>query len=134
MNTSADKPYLDCAYKLQEYAGIPRRKRSEGKATWPGRKQILRRYGVDGRLAGDTLTVVDDVHAAGSLLVPAMRQGRRVAPQPAIGVVRERVREQLTRLPESLCSLDPVPRYPVTVSESLRSLALLADRAAGIIA
>lgn len=132
MNTSADKPYLDCAYKLQEYAGIPRRKRSEGKATWPGRKQVLRGYGVDGRISGDTLTVVGDADIEGSLLVPAMRHGRRVAPQPAITILRERVREQLSQLPDSLCSLDPGPRYPVTVSEALRSLALAADRAAGI--
>ena len=33
--TSSDTPALDCAYKLQEYAGLPRRKRSTGKATWP---------------------------------------------------------------------------------------------------
>ncbi|HYL23554.1 MAG TPA: nicotinate phosphoribosyltransferase, partial [Burkholderiales bacterium] len=33
--TSADYPYLDAVYKLQEYAGRPRRKRSTGKATWP---------------------------------------------------------------------------------------------------
>ena len=39
-----DAPALDCAYKLQEYAGQPRRKRSEGKATWPGRKQVYRSY------------------------------------------------------------------------------------------
>jgi nicotinate phosphoribosyltransferase len=31
MDTSADAPYLDCAYKLVEYAGKARRKRSEGK-------------------------------------------------------------------------------------------------------
>jgi nicotinate phosphoribosyltransferase len=31
--TSSDAPYLDCAYKLQEYAVRPRRKRSEGKST-----------------------------------------------------------------------------------------------------
>lgn len=37
LGTSADAPYLDCAYKLQEYAGRACRKRSEGKATWPGR-------------------------------------------------------------------------------------------------
>ena len=36
LDTSSDAPYLDCAYKLQEYAGRPRRKHSEGKATWPG--------------------------------------------------------------------------------------------------
>ncbi len=42
LDTSSDMPYLDCAYKLQEYAGRARRKRSEGKATWPGRKQVYR--------------------------------------------------------------------------------------------
>ena len=36
LDTSADRPYLDCAYKLQEYAGQARRKLSEGKVTWPG--------------------------------------------------------------------------------------------------
>ena len=45
LTTSSDVPALDCAYKLQEYAGVPRRKRSAGKATWPGRKQVWRRYG-----------------------------------------------------------------------------------------
>ena len=40
--TSIDAPAFDCAYKLQEYAGTPRRKHSEGKATWPGRKQVYR--------------------------------------------------------------------------------------------
>ena len=42
MDTSSDMPYLDCAYKLEEYAGKARRKRSEGKQTWPGRKQVYR--------------------------------------------------------------------------------------------
>ena len=42
LTTSSDVPALDCAYKLQEYAGLPRRKRSSGKATWPGRKQVWR--------------------------------------------------------------------------------------------
>ena len=35
LTTSSDVPALDCAYKLEEYAGLPR-KRSTGKATWPG--------------------------------------------------------------------------------------------------
>ena len=53
LTTSADVPTLDCVYKLQEYAGLPRRKRSANKATWPGRKQVWRRYGADGRMVGD---------------------------------------------------------------------------------
>ena len=35
LTTSSDVPALDCAYKLQEYAGLARRKRSAGKATRP---------------------------------------------------------------------------------------------------
>src|SRR6476661_6008535 len=36
LTTSSDAPALDCAYKLQEYAGLPRRKHAPGKATLPG--------------------------------------------------------------------------------------------------
>jgi nicotinate phosphoribosyltransferase len=59
LTTSQDAPALDCAYKIQEYAGAPKRKRSEGKATWPGRKQVWRRY-ADGLMAGDVLTLDSD--------------------------------------------------------------------------
>ena len=55
LTTSSDVPALDCAYKLQEYRGTPRRKQSEGKQTWPGRKQVwrtLRRRRHHGRRRG----------------------------------------------------------------------------------
>ena len=64
LTTSSDVPALDCAYKLQEYAGLPRRKRSAGKATWPGRKQVWRRYGPDGRMAGDVVSLEADAQPA----------------------------------------------------------------------
>ena len=38
LDTSEDTPYLEYAYKLVEYAGIPRLKISPGKATLPGRR------------------------------------------------------------------------------------------------
>ena len=57
---SVDVPALDCAYKLQEYAGKPKRKLSEGKATWPGRKQVWRAYDADGRMRGDILSLESD--------------------------------------------------------------------------
>ncbi|MDE2180968.1 MAG: nicotinate phosphoribosyltransferase, partial [candidate division NC10 bacterium] len=70
MDTSADAPYLDCAYKLEEYGGRPRRKRSEGKATWPGRKQVYRWYDADGRMSGDVLTLEDDPQEGEPLIQP----------------------------------------------------------------
>src|SRR5678815_1298996 len=56
LDTSEDAPSLECVYKLVEYDGQPRRKRSEGKATWPGRKQVFRQYGSSGQMEGDTIT------------------------------------------------------------------------------
>jgi len=55
LDASTDAPTLELVYKLQEYAGRPRRKRSEGKATWPGRKQVYRRLTTDGTFAEDYL-------------------------------------------------------------------------------
>ena len=47
-------PYLNCAYKLREYAGRPRRKRSRSKATWPGRK--TNEVDTSNRIKSDVLT------------------------------------------------------------------------------
>jgi nicotinate phosphoribosyltransferase len=60
LTTASDAPALDCAYKLQEYAGRPRRKLSKGKATWPARKQVWRRFDLDGTIAGDTVGLADE--------------------------------------------------------------------------
>lgn len=127
MNTSADKPYLDCAYKLQEYAGEARRKRSEGKSTWPGRKQVWRRHDAAGRMAGDILTLEGDSAEGQPLIAPVMRQGRRTAPSPPLAAARDHARDQISRLPEALRSLDPAPPYPVAVGEALRALAREVD-------
>ena len=128
MNTSADAPYLDCAYKLQEYDGKPRRKRSEGKATWPGRKQVYRHYDAAGRFAGDVLALADQTEPGEPLLVPAMRGGTLVAPRETLAQSRDRARHQLACLPESLRSLSPAGEpYPVVVTEGLKALAAEID-------
>ncbi|NMG76944.1 nicotinate phosphoribosyltransferase [Aromatoleum diolicum] len=128
MNTSADYPYLDCAYKLQEYAGQARRKRSEGKATWPGRKQVYRHRDADGRVTGDLLTTADDRAPGEALLRPVMRAGRQLAATPALTTVREHAATQLGALPAALRGLDPAPPYPVTVSDPLHALADAVDQ------
>jgi nicotinate phosphoribosyltransferase len=128
MNTSSDAPYFDCAYKLQEYEGEPRRKRSEGKATWPGRKQVWRRFDAAGRLAGDVLALATEPQEGEPLLVPAMRAGRVVEPRDTLARARERAHDQVVRLPEALRSLEPAPApYPVVVSDGLRTLAAQID-------
>ena len=127
LTTSSDAPSLDCAYKLQEYAGVPRRKRSSGKVTWPGRKQVWRSYGADGHMAGDVLGLDGDVHAGEPLLRLVMQKGRRVDPAPALADIRARAQRELARLPEPLRSLTGGTPYPVQVSESLERLAAETD-------
>lgn len=131
LDTSSDLPALDCAYKLQEYAGQPRRKRSEGKTTWPGRKQVWRRYDADGRCCGDRLTLADERAEGVALVRPAMRGGRRVRPSPGLEQVRAHARRQLESLPPALRGLEPAPGYPVEVSAAVRALAATADRLSG---
>jgi len=128
MNTSADSPYLDCAYKLQEYDGRARRKRSEGKATWPGRKQVFRRQDGAGALVGDTLALAGDAQTGAPLLQPVMRDGRRLRPAEPLADIRRRTLAEMARLTAPLRGLAPADAYPVTVADSLRALAAEVDR------
>lgn len=126
LDTSADVPYLDCAYKLQEYAGIARRKRSEGKATWPGRKQVYRNYD-NGVMSGDTVTLDNAPCAGQPLLQWVMQGGKTVAGQPTLIEAREYARSQLNSLPMSLRQLSNAPEYPVIISAELQALAKTVD-------
>jgi nicotinate phosphoribosyltransferase len=125
--TSIDAPSLDCAYKLQEYAGEPKRKLSEGKATWPGRKQVWRTFGTDGRMAGDILSLENDTQIGEPLIVPVMQGGKRLAAALTLAQIRERAAAELARLPEPLRRLEPGAAYTVTVAERLVALAKEAD-------
>jgi len=128
LTTSSDVPALDCAYKLQDYAGLPRRKRSFGKATWPGRKQVWRTFGPDGRMAGDVLGLDGDAHAGEPLLRLVMRNGRRVDPSPTLADIRGLAQREMARLPQALRSLAPAATpYPVQVADSLQKLAAETD-------
>jgi nicotinate phosphoribosyltransferase len=128
LTTSADAPSLDCAYKLEEYAGVARRKRSTGKATWPGRKQVWRTLGPDGRMQHDVITVEGDPQAGEPLLKPVLRGGRPVAAAPTLAEIRAHAAAELVRLPEALRRLEPAARYGVEVAPALRALAQEVDR------
>jgi nicotinate phosphoribosyltransferase len=128
MTTSSDVPALDCVYKLQEYAGIARRKRAVNKVTWPGRKQVWRRYGADGRMIGDILSLEDDKQNGEPLLALVMQGGRRVHAAPSFDDIRRNAKRELERLPEPLRRLEPGATYPVEIGDDLKALAAEVDR------
>jgi nicotinate phosphoribosyltransferase len=123
-----DAPSLDAAYKLVQYAGQPRRKRSPGKETLPGRKQVVRRRSVDGAWLGDWIALEEEALEGEPLLREVMRQGRRVVSPPPLAVSRDHCRRQLGQMPGSLRALEEGDGdYPVTVSERLRALVAAMD-------
>jgi nicotinate phosphoribosyltransferase len=128
LTTSSDAPALDCAYKLVEYAGLPRRKRSAGKATWPGRKQIFRRYDVDNLIKADCLSTAGSDEQGRRLLVPVMRAGRRICQLPELDAIRTYAGEELASLPEPQHHLMPCDPFEVDIDPSLDRLAEEADR------
>jgi nicotinate phosphoribosyltransferase len=128
--TSSDAPFLDAVYKLQEYAGKPRRKRSTGKATWPGRKQVFRQYDSEGRFHHDIVAVEGDREIVGEpLLIPVMKSGKRLHGSETLSTIRGRAAAQLARLPKHLTTLETAAvAYPVEIHPALRKLANMADR------
>jgi nicotinate phosphoribosyltransferase len=123
VNTSADEPFLDSAYKLHYFRDTPRSKHASGKTDLPGRKQVYRHYDAHGMMSGDTLGLMASDEAEAGLLVPVMAQGRRL---PAAGVTLESARarclDELARVPDAVRALRSAAVYPVTLSEGLERL------------
>ncbi|HRD48989.1 MAG TPA: nicotinate phosphoribosyltransferase [Candidatus Contendobacter sp.] len=128
LDASTDAPTLELVYKLQEYAGRPRRKRSEGKATWPGRKQVYRQMTADGAFAGDCLGLEDQPQPGAPLLTKVMERGRRLHPSESLAVIRDRAQAQLAALPVDLRANAPALPYSVDIAPELRELAARLDR------
>jgi len=119
MGTSADAPFLNCAYKLVEYAGENRMKLSRDKATLPGRKQVFR-VRESGLNARDIIARHDERFAGTPLLQPVMQSGNILRDcLPSLAASRDHCRAQRTVLPAGLHSLEQASPYPVVLSAGL---------------
>lgn len=121
LDTSADVPYLECAYKLMEYAGVPRLKKSSGKGTYPGRKQVYRRMR-EGRMAGDTIGLENEVPDGFPLMEKIMGKGKRLATPKDLQTLAQSTGEQMKTLPAELLLLEGTVSYPVRISAALLRL------------
>lgn len=128
LDVSADAPALDIAYKLQEYAGRPRRKQSEGKETWPGSKQVFRTSAEAGSIAGDLIAGAQEKAPGRPLLAQVMRSGRRIESPIPMEEIREYAAQSLASLPETCRSLRNPGAVQPTVSRTLRDMAAEVDR------
>ena len=121
MGVSYDAPALGGVYKLVEDTRGYRIKRSTGKVTLPGRKQVWR-VTRDGRMIEDVIALHDEAAPPGaqSLLAGVMRGGTRVW-QESLEDARRRCRARMASLPGPLQELDGVA-YSVGLSGRLTAL------------
>jgi nicotinate phosphoribosyltransferase len=122
--TVADAPALGCVYKLADLEGRDhsgRIKRSTGKRTYPGRKQVFRQLRRDGTLDRDIIGLATEPLEGDRLLEPVIRGGKLVAALPPLQQIQQRCRRQLVQLPGELLALDPRAAYPVEISPELQA-------------
>lgn len=127
MGTSYDAPAVGGVYKLVEDVRGYRVKRSAGKATLPGRKQVWR-LTRDGVMQEDVIALYDDPAPSGlppettcrPILTEVMRGGRRIGREP-LDVERRRCAAALAALPPRQREPDG-GAYPVRRSARLDML------------
>ena len=129
MITSSDYPLLDCSYKLVEYAGKGRRKRSAAKETWPGPKQVYRQHDVNGFLQKDILTVETDILHGRPLIEAVMQNGKTLHQLPSLKESRTYTQVELATLPESFRQVNSSVPYTLEISPALRLLTEKVDAA-----
>jgi len=122
--TSYDAPALGGVYKLVSIGEEPRAKHSTGKATLPGKKQVVRFQDATGTYTHDLIQRSTEPVPGGAeaLLVPVMRSGGRRAPSPSLDEIRSRATDRRMRLPGGVRRLRNPDLYEVGMSAALREL------------
>jgi nicotinate phosphoribosyltransferase len=119
VSTSSDAPALSGVYKLAEIErggrAVPVFKKSPGKSTYPGRKQVWRVMR-DGISVGDVLALDDARPPADAqpLLREVMKNGVRLS-RPSLNEIRDRCRQQVAALPRDVTQLNDGKKYPVRI-------------------
>jgi nicotinate phosphoribosyltransferase len=127
MGTSADRPYLDCIYKLCETLTddgnySPIMKLSRDKITLPGRKQVYRFKSRDGSFRKDIITLADEQMGGEPLLIKVMDKGKITYNMPSLSDIQANTRCNLSSFPAQYQTLTNAPTYPVELSQKLLNL------------
>ena len=127
LSTISDVPSLGAVYKLVELerrgAAVPVMKRSVGKHTYPGKKQIWRIFN-DGVAKEDVIEQVRDaaeMPPGQPLLTRVMSAGKREHPASSVSDLRARSRTALAALPESVRRIHQPEHYKVRFGSALRA-------------
>ncbi len=107
-------------YKLVEIDGIPVMKDAPGKRTYPGRKQIFRRF-ENGQMMAKLGLASEEKPGDVGLLQPMMVDGKRLRASESLETISARTRRSVLELPASVRSIVAAP-FEVEVSDALVTL------------
>ncbi|MDY6937573.1 MAG: nicotinate phosphoribosyltransferase [Cyanobacteriota bacterium] len=110
-------------YKLVEIDGIGVSKRASGKVTYPGRKQIFRRYDGD-RAIGDRLGLAGEaaISEEQPLLELVIDRGKCVRSSDSLETIAKRTANSVASLPSPTRLIDEPTSLPVEISPALQDL------------
>ena len=103
VNTSADVPFLDCAYKMVEYEGEAKMKFSKGKATLPYAKQVFRQC--SGEHVADVLARASERLPGRPLLEKVVERGKALVQRESLEVIGSRAQREIASLPDGFREL-----------------------------
>ena len=126
MSTSLDRPYVDVVYKLsgkiEDGSFIPAMKLSDGKLTFPGKKQVFRQRDKNGKCVRDIIGLEDEHLEGERLLKKVMKDGRITCEMPTLEDVRKNALRNLSELPEKCKKLRNPAVFPVKLSNRLTNI------------
>lgn len=127
MGVSSDAPYLDVLYKLSQIDDLegnayPVMKLSQGKVTYPGKKQVFRIANTRCAYLKDIIGLEGEKAAGKPLLEKVMENGKIISSLPSLEKIRELTKDNLMRLPSKYKELKGSSVYPVCLSQGLRQL------------
>ncbi len=121
MGVSSDVPYLDIVYKLTEFKGEGRVKTSPGKITLPYKKQVFR-IEKNGKYIKDIICRDGEEVEGKPILKKVFEKGKRKLSKEELDDIRNRVKEEVSKLPEDLLKIAPaLNSYPVELSPVLKN-------------
>jgi nicotinate phosphoribosyltransferase len=109
-------------YKLVDIDGIPVMKLSSGKFTYPGKKQVFRKFSGD-KLQSERLGLLTENSLNEQpLLQLFMQAGKRIKPAENLTTIRQRTAASVASLPAETRRLENPTAISVKISESLEKL------------
>ena len=114
---------INGVYKLVEINGVPTRKQSTSKETYPGSKQVFRRW-ENGKIDGDRLGLSTESPFQGEqpLLQLMMKEGKSLQPMESLAKLRDRARQSVLSLPDSVRQLHHHETITIALSSGLKKL------------